>query len=56
MEEYDYQLKGGSLKIKVIDVEVWDVIGIRSDNGKKDVFPITYFKKHFDEIKKNDME
>ena len=42
----DYQLKDGKLKVKVIDVN-WDVIGVRSDNGEVDNFPIMYFNKEF---------
>lgn len=47
--EYDYQLKGNELKVKVISVD-WDVKAIRSDNGKEDIFPLMYFKKHFYKI------
>lgn len=47
--EYDYQLKLGSLKVKVLSVD-WDVIAIRSDNGEIDEFPLMYFKKHFQKI------
>ena len=48
--EYDYQLKGGKLKVKVISVD-WDVKVIRSDNGQEDTYPLMYFKKWFKEIK-----
>ena len=46
LEDCDYQLKGGKLKVRVIDVG-WNVDAIRSDNGKIDSFPITYFNKEF---------
>ena len=45
----DYQLKGGKLKVRVIDVG-WNVDAIRSDNGQIDSFPITYFNKEFRRI------
>lgn len=48
-----YQLNGGKLKIQVIALETWNVIGIRSDNGKVDTFPVEYFKKFFREIESN---
>lgn len=50
--DYDYQLKGGKLKVKVTAVEDWHVRGLRNDNGKEDIFPIQYFKVHFKEIPK----
>lgn len=51
--EYDYRLKGrgSTLKVKVTAVETWHVVGIRSDNGKEDRFPLNYFKNFFQEIK-----
>ncbi|PAV30280.1 hypothetical protein CIL05_07370 [Virgibacillus profundi] len=50
--KYDYQLIGGKLKVKVTDVEMWDIIAIRSDDGKEDIFPLGYFQKHFKKIDK----
>lgn len=50
--EYDYRLKGkgATLKVKVVAVETWHVVAIRSDNGKEDRFPLTYFQTYFAEI------
>lgn len=49
--DYDYQLRGGELKVKVVKENTWDVTAIRSDNGKKDTFPIRYFYEQFKKIK-----
>lgn len=48
--DYNYQLKGGKLKVKVNSVEDWNIKAIRSDNGKEDIFPIQYFKDNFEAI------
>lgn len=53
MEQYDFQLKDGDLKVKVISVDSWYVKTIRSDNSKEDYFPIQYFKRFFKVIDKS---
>jgi hypothetical protein len=49
--EYDYQLKYGELKVKVIAVETWSVKAIRYDNGEEVSYPIHYFKEHFKAVR-----
>lgn len=49
---FEYQLKKGQLKLKNVKVvdDGWYVVGIRSDNGLEDKFPILYFRKFFEKI------
>jgi hypothetical protein len=51
-EVYQYQLKRGQLKLKDVRLvdDGWYVIGVRSDNGLEDKFPIQYFQKFFKKI------
>jgi hypothetical protein len=49
---YEYQLKGGKLKVKNVRRvdDGWYVVRIRSDNGLEDKWPIQYFSKFFKRV------
>lgn len=50
-----YQLKGTSVIVELVELNTWDVIAKRIDNQKVDTYPIQYFKKFFREVTKSEV-